>query len=230
MIAIIGAMEEEIARLKEEMTGTSETNKAGMTFCAGTLCGRDVVVVCSGIGKVNAAICTQILADEFGAEAIINTGIAGGLRDGIGIGDVVVSTDAVQYDVHAEVFGYAAGQIPRMDVLAFPADEALVALAEEVCAEVNPDIRAHRGRVASGDSFISERAEAGMIRDTFDAYCTEMEGAAIAQAAYLNHIPCVILRAISDNADESAAEDSETFDQKAIRHSLALVRGMLERM
>ena len=230
LIGIIGAMEEEVAALKNEMTEVEVRNKAGMEFLRGRLCGKGVVVVRSGIGKVNAGMCTQILADDYDVTAVINTGIAGSLQNEINIGDIVVSTDALQYDVHVEAFGYAPGQIPRMDTLAFPADETLIGLAEAVCREVNPDIGVHRGRVVSGDRFVSDHGMKQDLKKTYEGSCAEMEGAAIAQAAYLNRIPYVILRAISDKADDSAAEDYETFERKAIRHCVRLVRGMLSRM
>jgi adenosylhomocysteine nucleosidase len=229
-IGIIGAMEEEVSRLKAEMSAVTTRTKAGMEFFKGRLCGVEAVVVRSGIGKVNAGICTQILADDYGIGAVINTGIAGSLRNEINIGDIVVSEDALQYDVHVEAFDYAPGQIPRMDTLAFPADKRLIALAESVCKEVNPDIRMYRGRVVSGDRFISDHEMKKELRAVYNGSCAEMEGAAIAQAAYLNGIGCVILRAISDKADDSAAEDYDTFEKKAIRHSVNLVRGMLQKL
>jgi adenosylhomocysteine nucleosidase len=229
-IGIIGAMEEEVSNLKEEMTDVTTKTKAGMEFFEGKLCGVGAVVVRSGIGKVNAGICTQILVDDYGIGAVINTGIAGSLLSEINIGDIVVSVDALQYDVHVEAFDYAPGQIPRMDTLAFPADKMLIALAEAVCKEVNPDIRTHRGRIVSGDSFVSDHETKMKLREMYNGSCAEMEGAAIAQAAYLNGIGCVILRAISDKADDSAAEDYDTFEKKAIRHSVNLVRGMLQKI
>lgn len=229
-IGIIGAMEEEVSKLKSGMTDVTTKTKAGMEFFCGKLCGTDVVVVRSGIGKVNAGMCTQILVDDYGIDDVINTGIAGSLRNEIDIGDIVVSVDALQYDVHVEAFDYAPGQIPRMDTLAFPADERLISVAESVCREVNPDIRIHRGRVVSGDRFISDHETKKKLRAMYDGSCAEMEGAAIAQAAYLNGIGCVILRAISDKADDSAAEDYDTFEKKAIRHSVNLVLGMLREL
>ena len=219
MIGIIGAMEEEVELLKEKMTDTVIVEKAGMKFVKGNLKGQTAVVVRSGIGKVNAGICTQILADEFQVEAVINTGIAGSLKAEINIGDIVLSTDTMQHDVDAREFGYPLGQIPRMETLAFEADENLRKLAKEVCEEVNPDIQVFEGRVASGDQFIDSKEKKNWIHDTFDAYCTEMEGAAVAQAAYLNKIPYLIVRAISDKADDSAHMDYGEFEAKAVEHA-----------
>ncbi len=227
-IGIIGAMEEEVAILKEKMKIEQRLEKASMEFFAGTLAGREVVVVRSGIGKVNAGICTQILVDLFDVKAVINTGIAGSLDGRIDIGDIVISTDALHHDMDAVNFGYPLGQIPRMDTLSFPADEKLIAVAEEACRQVNPDIHTWTGRVVSGDQFIADRAVKDRIIENFGGFCTEMEGAAIAQGAYLNQIPFVILRAISDKADDSATMDYPTFEKKAIEHSVRLVIRMME--
>lgn len=226
-IGIIGAMEVEVARLKQDMKIQREVKKAGMDFCEGILMGQEAVVVRSGIGKVNAAVCTQILVDEFQVEAVINTGIAGSLNAEINIGDIVISTDVLHHDMDAVNFGYEPGQIPQMNVFSFAADEKLASKAEAVCNEVNPKIRVFRGRVVSGDQFIADRAVKNRITQQFHGFCTEMEGAAIAQAAYLNEIPFVVIRAISDKADDSAAEDYPTFEKKAAEHSVRLVEGLL---
>ena len=230
LIGIIGAMDQEVRQLADEIVEKTIVKKAGMEFIKGELCGKQVVVVVCGIGKVNAGMCTQILADTFGVDCVINTGVAGSLRNEINIGDVVVSTDALQHDMDVTPLGYASGQIPGVDTLAFKADESLVELAMEVCAEENTDIHVFRGRVASGDQFISSQETKDRIIANFDASCAEMEGAAIAQAAYLNDIPFVILRAISDKADGSAHMDYGSFEQMAIVHSLKLLHGMLRKM
>lgn len=230
VIGIIGAMDEEVARLKEQMQNVRITTKAMMDFYQGTLEGKQVVVVRSGIGKSNAAICTQILVDDFQVSAVINTGIAGSLRNWIDIGDIVVSTDALHHDMDAVKFGYPLGQVPRMDVLSFKADEKMAKLAKEVCEEVNPEIHVYLGRIVSGDQFVADDAVKSRILDNFGGYCTEMEGASIAHTAYLNKIPFVILRAISDKADNSASVDYPTFEKQAIEHSVRLTMGMLKRM
>ena len=191
IIGIIGAMEKEVAILKEQMEISEVVEKASMTFCKGMLCGKEVVVVRSGIGKVNAAICAQILVDRFGVDLLINTGIAGSLNAAIDIGDIVISKDAVQHDV---------------------------------------DIHTFTWRIASGDQFIAESEVKQRITERFGADCVEMEGASIAHAAYLNKIPCVILRAISDKADNSAEMDYPAFEQKAIEHSVRLVQNLLPRL
>lgn len=231
MLGIIGAMDEEVAKLKEEMTDVEVSTKAGMDFYKGTMQGHEVVVVRSGIGKVNAGMCTQILCDCFGVRAVINTGIAGSLNADINIGDIVLSTEALQHDVDATGFGYPVGVIPRMEVSTFVADEKLRALAKASCEKVNPDVSVFEGRVVSGDQFISDKAVKENILNNFpNSFCTEMEGAAIAQAAYLNNVPFLIIRAISDKADDSATEDYPTFEKKAIAHSVNLVREMVANM
>ena len=229
-IGIIGAMEEEVAILKEKMEDVRIIKKASMDFYEGTLAGRKAVVVRSGIGKVNAGICAQILADVFSVEAIINTGIAGSLNKDINIGDIVLSTDVVQHDMDATGFGYRKGQIPQMPVFYFAADEKLRQLAAEVCREVNPDIQVFEGRIASGDQFVCDQGVKDGIVSEFAAYATEMEGAAIGQAAYLNEIPFLVIRAISDKADGSAQMDYSEFEKKAIEHSEKLTLNMLARL
>lgn len=227
VIGIIGAMEEEVAALKEAMDIQEVVEKASMTFCKGVLCGKDVVVVRSGIGKVNAGICAQILADMFEVDVLINTGIAGSLNAAIDIGDMVISTDAVHHDMDATIFGDLIGQVPRMDVRFFPADAELVAKAKAANEKANPGIKTFTGRVASGDQFISSTEAKERIINNFGAYCTEMEGAGIAHAAYLNHISYVIIRAISDKADNSATMDYPEFEKQAIVHSVRLVKELL---
>ena len=248
MIGIIGAMDEEVAILKESMEVQDTLERAGMTFVKGIMSGKEVVVVRSGIGKVNmgicaqilidcfgvdkvnAGICAQILVDDYRVDGIINTGIAGSLRAEINIGDIVISTDAVQHDMDAVAFGYPLGQIPRMDTFSFPADEKLVKMAVEVNKEVNPDIQTFTGRVLSGDQFISGKEKKEYLVKTFDGKCAEMEGAAMAQTAYLNKVSYVIIRAISDKADNSATMDYPEFVKMAITHYVGLVKGLVERM
>jgi len=227
-IGIIGAMDVEVDKLKADMKIKDICRRAGMEFCQGELKGKSVVVVRSGIGKVNAAVCTQILVDQFQVDAVINTGIAGSLNVEINIGDVVISTDVLHHDMDAVNFGYPLGQIPQMDVFSFQADERLAEKAKEVCERVNPEIKVFRGRIVSGDQFIADREVKNRIEKNFHGYCTEMEGAAIAQASYLNQVPFVIIRAISDKADDSATMDYPTFERRAVEHSVKLVEGLME--
>lgn len=222
-IGIIGAMELEVETLKAKMDVRNKTTKARMEFFEGTLNGVEVVVVRSGVGKVNASMCTQILADVFEVTNIINTGVAGSLDASIDIGDIVVSTDVCQHDMDATGFGYPLGEIPQLGMSSFPADEKMAALAKSVCEKVNSEIKTFSGRIVSGDQFICDKNVKEKIVSNFHALCTEMEGAAIGQAAYLNGIPFVILRAISDKADDSAEVDYPVFEREAAKHCANLV-------
>ena len=229
-IGIIGAMDEEVSRLKEKMQVKKVEKKAGMEFFDGELAGKEVVIVRSGIGKVNAGICTQILVDDFQVEAVINTGVAGSLKNEINIGDIVLSSDSLQHDMDATGFGYEPGIIPRMEQSVFVADAQLIELAKQVNEQVNPEIHTFVGRVVSGDQFISDKQKKDYLVEQFAGYCTEMEGAAIAHAATLNNIPFLIVRAISDKADNSATMDYGEFEKKAIIHSVNLIMEFVKNM
>lgn len=227
-IGIIGAMELEVEALKAELSVSRIEKKAGMEFFEGTLNGAQVVIVRSGVGKVNAALCTQILADLFQVTHIINTGVAGSLNAKLDIGDILISTDALHHDVDATIFGYRPGEVPQLGIREFPADERLAKLAKEACEKTNPDIKAVLGRVVSGDQFISSKEVKTHLIEAFHGDCAEMEGASIAHGAYLNNIPFVIIRAISDKADDSAEMDYPVFEAAAAKHSAALVRELVK--
>lgn len=226
-IGIIGAMDLEVEHLKSEMQISRIVDKAGMEFYTGTLKGVDVVIVRSGIGKVNAGLCAQILADVFQVTHIINTGVAGSLNAKLDIGDILISRDALYHDVDARIFGYQLGEVPQMGCREFKADKAMIEAAVSSCKEVNPDIHVEVGRILSGDQFISDKAKKETLIADFQGDCTEMEGAAIAHSAYLNKIPFVIIRAISDKADDSAEMDYPTFEREAAKHSAKLVEHMI---
>lgn len=226
-IGIIGAMELEVSLLKERMEEYTVSSRAGMEFYEGKLRGMPTVVVKSGIGKVNAAICAQILADLFQVDAIVNTGIAGSLDAGIDIGDFVVSEDAMYHDMDVTLFGYAPGEVPGVGSASFRADGQLAQLVKEAHKSLGLDQKLFFGRIVSGDQFIESKEKKDWIVRTFQGRCTEMEGAAIAHAAYLNGIPYVILRAISDKADESATEDYPAFERRAAQDSAQLLCEML---
>lgn len=230
MIGIIGAMGEEIEGLREHLFIEETVMLASMQFLKGTIGQKEVVLVRSGIGKVNAAVCAQILVANFGVDTLINTGVAGSLDAQIDIGDIVISSDAVYHDMDTSVLGDPVGQVPRMDTFSFPSDKRLVTLAKESNEEVNPDISTYIGRIASGDQFIaSDKAKRNIVQ-RFHASCAEMEGAAIAHVAYLNKISCVIIRAISDKADNSAVMNYAEFEHRAINHYVRLVLSMIAKM
>lgn len=226
-IGIIGAMELEVEQLKEKMSIDRIVSKASMEFYTGTLNGVDVVIVRSGIGKVNAALCVQILADVFQVTHVINTGVAGSLNADLDIGDILVSRDALHHDMDVTIFGYQPGEVPQMGFREFKANEAMIDAAVTSCREVNPDINVRIGRVVSGDQFISSKEVKQKLIDLFAGDCAEMEGASIAHGAYLNRIPFVIIRAISDKADDSAEMDYPSFEKAAAKHSARLVEHMI---
>ena len=229
-IGLIGAMDEEVALVKKEMKNPVEMTKAGMTFVKGELWGKETVAVVSGIGKVNMAVCAQILVDEYQVGMLINTGVAGSLNNAINIGDIVISTEAQQHDLDVSALGDPIGTIPRMDESIFKADEKLVQAAKNACEEANPDIQCFLGKVLSGDQFIAGREKKDWLVHNFSGDCAEMEGASMAQVAYLNQVPFVIIRAISDKADDSGHEDYATFAQKAIVHTIQLLRQLYTRL
>jgi len=224
-LGIIGAMTEEIETLVEQLEDKEETFRTGSVFYEGKLEGLEVVIVQCGVGKVNAAMCAQTLCDLYGVTHLVNTGIAGSLCADLDIGDLVVSRDAMYHDMDAVHFGYPFGKVPGMDVTAFPADEKLIGYAWEAAEAVNPG-HTKIGRVASGDQFVAVKALKETIIANTQGLCTEMEGAAIAQVAYRNGLPFVILRAISDKADDSAEMDYPTFENIAA-HRCAAVTQML---
>lgn len=224
---IIGAMELEVETLKSQMTVSRIVKKAGMEFFEGSLNGAQAVIVRSGVGKVNAALCVQILVDLFEVTHIINTGVAGSLNAKLDIGDILISRDALHHDVDATIFGYKPGEVPQLGIREFPADERLMQLAKASCEKVNSDCHAVIGRVVSGDQFISNKEIKEKLIACFQGDCAEMEGASIAHGAYLNQVPFVIIRAISDKADDSAEMDYPTFEKAAALHSAALVADMV---
>ena len=182
-IGLIGAMDEEVAIIKEEMTNTNEVTKAGMTFVEGDFYGLKTVAVVSGIGKVNMAVCTQILCDDFHVTMVINTGVAGSLNNALDIGDIVLSSCAQEHDMDVSPLGDPVGIIPRMEQSIFTADETLVSLAKSACEKANPDIHCHIGKVVSGDQFIASAEKKNYLIETFHGDCAEMEGAAMAHTA-----------------------------------------------
>ncbi len=228
-LGIIGAMELEVETLLGVMENKTASEKAGSTFYEGTLSGLPVVVVQCGVGKVNAAICAQILCDCFGVTHLVNTGIAGSLCAELDIGDLLISSDAMYHDMDAVHFGYPMGKVPGMDVITFPADEAMVMLAYAAAEEVNPG-HTRIGRVASGDQFVAEKALKEKIIAITGGLCTEMEGTAIAQTAYRNNLPFVILRAISDKADDSAEMDYPTFERIAAHRCAEVTRKLAQQL
>jgi adenosylhomocysteine nucleosidase len=228
-IGIIGAMESEIGGLRDALVNVKVVKKAGMEFFQGIMsdCGNEVIVVKCGVGKVNAGICAEILCECFKVDCLINTGAAGSLNPKIDIGDVVLCTEAVQHDMDCRGFGSPIGKIPFMKTSEFHADDKLRSLAKSVCEKVCTDISVFEGKIATGDQFICDKERKKFITENFGALCCEMEGAAIAQTAFLNEVPFLIIRAISDKADDSAEMDYPAFERMAAWHSIKILTEMV---
>ena len=229
MLGIIGAMDEEVARLKEMIDGLQVTDKCGMSFYKGQIEGTDVVVVKCGVGKVNAAMCTQSLIDMYGVSAIINTGIAGSLDADIDIGDIVLATDTVEHDMDVSALGYEPGVIPDTELSVFKTSDELLKIAQDSVDAANIGVKVFTGRVVSGDQFIWSKDKKKWLVETFGGRCAEMEGAAIGHVAALNKVPYLVVRAISDKADDSAEMDYPTFAAKAIENSVNMMTEIIKR-
>ncbi len=229
-IGIIGAMQVEVDDLKNEMTSVKTKNAGGLDFFEGKLGETDVVIVRSGIGKVNAALCAQRLILEFGCTHIINTGIAGAMASGLTTLDFVVSSDAVYHDMDAVYFGYKVGQIPQMDVFSFKADQQMIEKAKEVFGtlEESKEHKIVEGRIATGDQFIADSVTKKKIADNFEPACVEMEGTAIAHTCHVNKIPFVIIRCMSDTADDGSKQKYDFNETVAAKMSAHLVEKLIE--
>jgi len=229
IIGIIAAMNEELEILHSDMSLEEKKVKANMTFNKGKLWGKDVVAVVCGIGKVNAAICTQILASEFGVDKVINVGVAGGISKEIYPGDIVIADNLVEHDMDTTSFGDPHGQIPRMDTFDFKCDKDLVEVAKKACAN-NKELNTFIGRIVSGDVFVADVEKIKWLEKEFNALSCEMEGASIAHTCYLNNIPFVVIRSISDNANNGAHMDFQKFTPIAVKNSTAILKEMLINM
>ena len=227
-IGIIGAMENEVALIKESAHILSSSRIAAMEFVECELNGRNVVVVQCGMGKVNAGICAHTLIHIFKCDVIINSGVAGSLDSKMNIGDFVVSIDASQHDYDASPIGFHIGEIPYTGKYAFPADPQLVEAAKEALKAVASDKKIYLGRICSGDQFIVRHEDKERIVDNYGGLCCEMEGAAVAQACYLSGVRFVIIRCISDKPDGSAIMDFETFSKEAAVLCSKVVKHLVE--
>ncbi|WP_459479564.1 5'-methylthioadenosine/adenosylhomocysteine nucleosidase [Clostridium saccharoperbutylacetonicum] len=228
-IGIIAAMAEELEILLNDLKLIEKKEKANMTFHKGTLYGKDVVAVVCGIGKVNSAICTQILASEYNVDKVINVGVAGGIGKEIYPGDIVVAENLVQHDMDTTAFGDKMGQIPRLDTFDFKCDKEMVAIAKKACEQIS-ELNSFTGRIASGDQFVANIEKIQWLEKEFGAISCEMEGASIAQVCYLNSIPFVVIRSISDNANNGAHMDYQNFVPIAVKNSTKILKQMLEMM
>lgn len=224
---IIGAMEEEIKLIKQRSEVVETVRIAGRDFYRCNYKNVEFIAVVSGVGKVNAAICSQILIDKFHPEYMINTGVAGAADGALDIGDIVISRDLVEYDMDTSAFGDPVGQIPRMDVYSFRADDNLISAAVKCGEQFAGGKRIMVGRIVSGDRFVSDEESIGCIRRVFDAYAVEMEGAAIGHDCYLNGVPFVVIRSISDRADKKANIDFSKFAHESSDISSKMALGII---
>lgn len=225
-IGVIGAMEEEITLIKDAMNDIITFEHAGLIFYTGTMKGKKLVVVRSGIGKVNAAMCTQILIDKFDIDAIINIGVAGAIADDLEVGDIVVSTELIEHDFDVTAFGHKKGIIPRMDSSVFRASSDLVEKAMLSSKDLG-GIYVKKGIIVSGDIFVSSAELKDALQIDFKADCAEMEGAAIAHVCMLNKMPFLVIRAMSDKANGEAPSNFDEFVLEAAKNSKQLIINML---
>ncbi|MGL4688411.1 MAG: 5'-methylthioadenosine/adenosylhomocysteine nucleosidase [Fusobacteriaceae bacterium] len=228
-IGIIGAMNEEIIQLKNIMTIESEENIAGFTYYIGKIENKKIVLVESGIGKVNSAVCTSLLLQKYNIEKVIFTGVAGAIGKELNIGDIVISSELIEHDFDCTAFGLEPGIIPRMENSIFKADKRLIDLASASSSDIIGIDKVKIGKVVSGDQFIASKDKIDWLRETFNAQCTEMEGASVAHVCYLFKTPFVIIRAISDKADGSAQMDFNEFVILAAENSKNVLMEMLKR-
>ncbi|SDN48692.1 5'-methylthioadenosine/adenosylhomocysteine nucleosidase [Acetanaerobacterium elongatum] len=221
-IGIIGAMESEVELLKSTLSGCDTREIAHTAFYIGTHGSHELVVACSGIGKVNAACTAQIMIDRLGVDCIINTGIAGGLSDELSVGDVVISSVLSYHDFTLKFLTY---RYPFTE--SFTADNTLIETATDACEHIG-NIRYVVKEIVSGDAFVTDSKLKNDIKSRTEAYCVEMEGAAIAHTCAMNDIPFVVIRTISDNADDNAAFSFEQFEKKTAAISAKIVLAMAE--
>ena len=226
VIGIMGAMPEEVSQLCTRLSGVTVEEYAGVSYHRGCLAGRQVVVCCAGMGKANAASTTQVLITRYGAGQIIFSGVAGNMTSQIGIGDVVIGGTVLYHDADMDMLSQSAPYLEE-----YPGDPALIAAAEAACAAAG--VKAITGRIATGDRFVGDTETKKKIEDACHPDCVEMEGAAVSQIAARNGVPCVILRAMSDNADEDGYEVLvvRDFDIKEyVATATKIVAAMIERL
>lgn len=221
-VGLIGAMDQEVDLLRQHMTHKQEQQLAGYDFYQGRLQGVEVVLLKSGIGKVNAAISSTLLLQMFSPDCVINTGSAGGFDTALSVGDVVISSAVCHHDVDVTAFGYQHGQVPGLPP-AFDPDPLLVSLAQASMARM-PEVKAVNGLIATGDSFMQDAGRVAATRVLFPAMkAVEMEAAAIAQTCHQFGTPFIVIRALSDIAGKASNVSFEQFLDTAAQHSATMV-------
>ncbi len=226
VIGLIGAMDEEIQLLLESMENKETVIKAGISYYTGNISGKSVVLCKSGVGKVNAAVTTQILIDTFTASRVLFTGVAGALHPELNIGDIVISSECMQHDMDVTALGFPRGVIPYQEISSFQADPNLLLLAEKACLDLGQKYLI--GKVLSGDQFISNAETVTSLRENMDGACVEMEGAAVAQVCHMNSVPFVIIRSMSDKSDGSADVNFKEFTVESSQRSHRILEHMLK--
>ncbi len=225
-IGIIGAMSCETETLCGMLSDASQEKISGVEYHSGKLMGHDAVIATCGIGKVFAAICAQTMILKYSPDIIINTGVAGTLTDQLSVCDVALSTSVVQHDMDTSAIGDPIGLISGINIVNIPASEELCKKAQKAAGAVG--LKAVSGTIASGDVFVAEEGRKAFIRDMFSAIACEMEGASIGQVCYVNSVPFVVIRAISDGGDEAAAMSYDKFVRIAAENSVKLLCEMMK--
>ncbi|MCU6760868.1 5'-methylthioadenosine/S-adenosylhomocysteine nucleosidase [uncultured Roseburia sp.] len=226
MIGVIGAMQIEIDGLKEKVENSQTVTVSGIDFVTGTIHGTDVVLAVCGMGKVFAAVCAQTMILKFQVDALITTGVAGNLSEKLGIKSVAVASSVVQHDMDLTPVGYAQGELGGINLVNIPCDKKLVSIVEHCVKAMGVNYQV--GTIATGDQFINKLEQKRFITGHFQAIAAEMEGGSIGQTCYINHVPFVIIRAISDDADGSAPEDFPAFANEAAAISIEIVLDVLK--
>lgn len=220
-IGIIGAMPSELADIRLTL-GEAEVKKiSGFDFYINSYKGNTVVNACCGIAKVNAALCTQVMIDNFSPDCIINTGVAGGMNSSVKVCDIVISTEVLPHDLDQH---FLVDYPPYCGI--FKADKTLIEAAEKVCGEFS--VKSFRGRIVSGEAFVSDSTLKAAIIDKFDPYAVDMESAAVGHACFLNSMPYVSVRCISDNADDEGAMSFDEFEKIAAKRVADIVLRITE--
>jgi len=229
MVGIIGAMAVEVENILKKMTGAKQEKISGITYYMGKIENRDCVVAQCGIGKVAAAVCAQTMILKYSPDVVINVGVAGGIGEGIHIGDLVVSSGLVQHDIDTTALGDPMALISGLNLVTIPTSERLVRLVEQVGAE-SYDGGVHIGVIASGDQFISGKEKLNQLARDYEAKACEMEGGSIAQVCYMNQVEFVVIRAISDNANEDASVDYATFSVESAHKTAELIDQLVQKL
>lgn len=233
-IGIIGAMDCEIAELKNAMTDIESVNAGILTVFKGKISSHDIILVKSGVGKANAAMCAQFITDNYHPDFIINTGVAGGLGNNLEIGDIVIGENLIQYDFDVTALGYALGYMctgkDKDKPTVYSSDNELINKFEKIVSENLPEIKLHKGIIGTGDRFVGDLNKKKEIREKFNAIAAEMEGAAIAQTANMNKVPCLIIRSVSDLADGSQTHSQDEFEHKTAKISSKAVKIFIENL